>query len=238
MPGRPDRCWRRGSAGPGGAELPGRAGRSGTAAPSRTMLAGDLLAASTGPAAWPRATLLAPAGSPGLDRALRRWRPGCGDCRRQRRSTAGSGPGSGWCAPVTRSGPASSTCSATPARWALWVRGSADLRFACLRSVSIVGTRAATAYGEHVCAELAAALAERGWAVVSGGAFGIDGWAHRGALGAEGITIAVLACGLDATLPAGPRRAVPGHRRARRAGQRVAAGPDADHGPGSWSATG
>ncbi len=36
--------------------------------------------------------------------------------------------------------------------WALWVRGTADLRFACLRSVSVVGTRAATPYGEHVAA--------------------------------------------------------------------------------------
>ena len=98
--------------------------------------------------------------------------------------------------------------------WALWVRGTADLRFACLRSVSIVGTRAATAYGRHVCAELAAALAERGWAVVSGGAFGIDGWAHRGALSAEGSTIAVLASGVDDPYPRGHHelfQAVTGH---------------------------
>ncbi len=79
-----------------------------------------------------------------------------------------------------------------PARGRCGCAASADLRFACLRSVSIVGTRAATGYGSHVCAELAAALAERGWAVVSGGAFGIDGWAHRGALAAEGVTVAVL----------------------------------------------
>ena len=85
----------------------------------------------------------------------------------------------------------------------LWLQGCADLRFACLRSVSIVGTRAATGYGRHVCAELAASLAERGWAVVSGGAFGIDGWAHRGALSAEGITIAVLPSGLDDPYPRG-----------------------------------
>jgi DNA processing protein len=53
--------------------------------------------------------------------------------------------------------------------WGLWVRGSGDLRYACLRSVSVVGTRAATAYGSHVCTEMAATLAERGWTVVSGG---------------------------------------------------------------------
>jgi hypothetical protein len=50
----------------------------------------------------------------------------------------------------------------------LWLRGQADLRYACLRSVSVVGSRAATAYGSHVCAELAAALAERGFTVLSG----------------------------------------------------------------------
>jgi DNA processing protein len=83
----------------------------------------------------------------------------------------------------------------------LWVRGSADLRFACLRSVSVVGARAATAYGLHVATEMAAALAERGWAVISGGAFGIDAAAHRGALGAEGVTVAALASGLSYGYP-------------------------------------
>src|SRR5262249_34216653 len=66
--------------------------------------------------------------------------------------------------------------------WGLWVRGHADLRYACLRSVSVVGTRAATPYGIHVCGELAASLADRGWTIVSGGAFGIDAYAHRGAI--------------------------------------------------------
>ncbi len=84
---------------------------------------------------------------------------------------------------------------------ALWVRGEVDLRFACLRSVSVVGTRAATAYGVHVTVELAAGLAERGWTVLSGGAFGVDSQAHRGALAAEGVTVAVLPSGLDDPYP-------------------------------------
>jgi DNA processing protein len=87
--------------------------------------------------------------------------------------------------------------------YALWLRGEADLRFCCLQSVSIVGARAATAYGVHVGTELAAALAERSWAVISGGAYGIDACAHRGALAADGVTIAVLACGVDMTYPPG-----------------------------------
>jgi DNA processing protein len=54
--------------------------------------------------------------------------------------------------------------------YALWLRGNADLRFASSRSVSMVGSRAATGYGAHVAGEMAADLGERGWAVVSGGA--------------------------------------------------------------------
>jgi len=85
----------------------------------------------------------------------------------------------------------------------LWLRGGADLRFACLRSVSIVGARAATGYGTHVAGELAADLAGKGWAIVSGGAYGIDAAAHRGALAVGGCTVAVLASGLSFGYPRG-----------------------------------
>ena len=87
--------------------------------------------------------------------------------------------------------------------YALWVRGNADLRFACSRSVAMVGSRAATGYGGHVAGEIAADLGERGWAIISGGAYGIDAASHRGALAAEAITVAVLACGVDYPYPAG-----------------------------------
>jgi DNA processing protein len=91
-----------------------------------------------------------------------------------------------------------------PARpYALWLRGHADLRVACARSVSVVGSRAATGYGAHVASEIAADLGERGWAIVSGGAYGIDAAAHRGALATGAVTIAVLACGVDYPYPAG-----------------------------------
>ncbi|MFV2119776.1 DNA-processing protein DprA [Streptomyces sp. Act-28] len=85
----------------------------------------------------------------------------------------------------------------------LWLRGPADLRRWALRSVAVVGARSCTPYGAHMAAELGAGLAERGWVVVSGAAFGIDGAAHRGALGAEGATVAVLACGVDVAYPRG-----------------------------------
>lgn len=85
----------------------------------------------------------------------------------------------------------------------LWVRGGPSLRMWALRSVALVGARACTEYGAHMAATLAAGLAERGWVVVSGGAYGVDGAAHRGALAAGGATVAVLACGVDRPYPRG-----------------------------------
>ncbi|MFC7327868.1 DNA-processing protein DprA [Marinactinospora rubrisoli] len=87
--------------------------------------------------------------------------------------------------------------------YALWVRGAHDLRNACLRSVALVGARAASSYGVHVAGELGCALAERSWVTVSGGAYGIDGAAHRGALTGGAATVVVLACGLDIGYPRG-----------------------------------
>ncbi|WP_336208209.1 DNA-processing protein DprA [Nonomuraea sp. LPB2021202275-12-8] len=83
----------------------------------------------------------------------------------------------------------------------LWLHGTADLRFSCLRSVAVVGARAATAYGVHVAAQFGVGLSESGWTVVSGGAFGIDGAVHRGALAADSPTVVVLACGADICYP-------------------------------------
>ncbi|WP_406407121.1 DNA-processing protein DprA [Streptomyces sp. NBC_01643] len=85
----------------------------------------------------------------------------------------------------------------------LWVRGRPDLRLWALRSVAVVGARACTPYGAHMAASLGAGLAELGWVVVSGAAFGVDGAAHRGALSAGGATMAVLACGVDVAYPRG-----------------------------------
>ncbi len=86
---------------------------------------------------------------------------------------------------------------------ALWVRGRPDLRLWALRSVAVVGARACTPYGAHMAATLGAGLAERGWVVVSGAAFGVDGAAHRGVLAVGGATAAVLACGVDVPYPRG-----------------------------------
>lgn len=83
----------------------------------------------------------------------------------------------------------------------LWVRGPADLSTLAHRSVAIVGARGCTAYGDQVAADLGAGLAERGFTVVSGAAFGIDAAGHRGALAVGGVTVAVLAGGVERPYP-------------------------------------
>lgn len=89
---------------------------------------------------------------------------------------------------------------------ALWVRGPVRLDDAVQRSVGMVGSRAASGYGEHVTSSVASALVTDGWSILSGGAYGVDGVAHRSALASEGVTVAVLACGIDRDYPAGHAR--------------------------------
>jgi DNA processing protein len=87
----------------------------------------------------------------------------------------------------------------------IWVRGGFPLGETLARSVAVVGARAATSYGIHATGEIAYGLAQREWTVVSGGAVGIDAAAHRATLAAGGLTVAVLACGVDRPYP--PRNA-------------------------------
>jgi DNA processing protein len=86
---------------------------------------------------------------------------------------------------------------------ALWLRGNPDLLASAARSVSLVGARASTGYGEHVTMELVTGLVDAGVSVVSGAAYGIDGMAHRAALASGGETLAVLAGGIDRLYPSG-----------------------------------
>jgi DNA processing protein len=83
----------------------------------------------------------------------------------------------------------------------LWLRGPGHLAHLIERSVAIVGSRAATAYGNGIATDLAADLVEQDVTVISGGAFGIDVAAHRGALAAGGPTVCVLANGVDVAYP-------------------------------------
>lgn len=91
----------------------------------------------------------------------------------------------------------------THAPFALWVRGDPARLSDLDRSIALVGARAATGYGEHVTVESASGLVDRGFAIVSGAAYGIDGTAHRAALASQGTTVAVLAGGLDRFYPSG-----------------------------------
>ena len=73
-------------------------------------------------------------------------------------------------------------------------------------SLAIVGTRNPTNYGARIAGDFAAGFVDRDWAVISGGAYGIDTYAHKGALIAEGSTVAVIASGIDVNYPAGNAR--------------------------------
>ncbi|MDI2097715.1 DNA-processing protein DprA [Ruicaihuangia caeni] len=86
---------------------------------------------------------------------------------------------------------------------ALWLRGDPGRLVSLARSIAVVGARAATAYGESVAIEMSAVLCDRGFAVLSGAAYGIDGAAHRAALARGGVTAAVLAGGVDRFYPSG-----------------------------------
>jgi DNA processing protein len=82
----------------------------------------------------------------------------------------------------------------------LYVRGNIELLDR--HSISIVGTRRPTPYGNQMAEKLAHDLAERGLAIVSGLARGIDSSAHKGALAAaRGATIGILGCGIDVVYP-------------------------------------
>ena len=75
-----------------------------------------------------------------------------------------------------------------------------------MHSLAIVGTRNPTHYGARIAGDFAAGFVDRQWGIISGGAYGIDSFAHKGALIAEGITVAVIASGIDINYPAGNSR--------------------------------
>ncbi|MGB7963563.1 MAG: DNA-processing protein DprA [Propionicimonas sp.] len=108
----------------------------------------------------------------------------------------------------------------------LWIRGSGTLSQLVARSVSVVGSRACSPYGETVATDLAAELGEAGHSVVSGGAFGIDAAAHRGCLASRTPTVVVLAGGLDQAYPPAHR---PLFERAAERGVLVSELPPGQH---------
>jgi DNA processing protein len=180
--------------GPDGSMPAGGRDRDGTEGPAGSGMLwegnGVLREDGTGPATIPR-----------LERALRRWSARLGEVPPEPELAAWWRDGIRLVIPGDAEWPSQLDVLGQARPWALWARGHADLRYACLRSVSVVGTRAATGYGSYVCGEMAVSLADAGWTIVSGGAFGIDGCAHRGAIAVAGITVAVLPCGVDLAYP-------------------------------------
>jgi DNA processing protein len=85
----------------------------------------------------------------------------------------------------------------------LFGRGDEELLagFSAEEMVTIVGSRRASGYGRELATELGREIAAAGLTVVSGMAIGIDSCAHRGALEAGGLTVAVLGCGVDTPYP-------------------------------------
>jgi DNA processing protein len=86
---------------------------------------------------------------------------------------------------------------------ALWLRGDRSSLGATARAVAVVGSRNVSSYGQYCAQTIAERLVGNGMAVISGGAYGVDAEAHRGALSADGVTIAVLAGGADRLYPVG-----------------------------------
>lgn len=88
----------------------------------------------------------------------------------------------------------------------LWVAGDPYLLIDSRPRVAVVGARAATRYGEAIATDMTYRLAGQEFGahvIISGGAYGIDAAAHRGAIAAGGTTIGVYAGGLDEPYPRG-----------------------------------
>jgi DNA processing protein len=138
-----------------------------------------------------------------IDQALQRWTPRLNSrdvilCLRQAERV-----GARLLLPGDRLWPEGVDDLGAHAPLGLWWRGLPAAFEALPQSISLVGARAATGYGEHVAVEASAGLVDRGFAIVSGAAYGIDGMAHRAALASQGITAAFLAGGVDRFYPSG-----------------------------------
>lgn len=133
---------------------------------------------------------------------LERWRPRLDHALFVRSLTQAARVGARLLVPRDRLWPRGVDELAQHAPITLWVRGRPEALVEA-PAVALVGARAATAYGEHVALESAAGLVDRGFTVVSGGAYGIDGMAHRSAIASHGTTVAFLAGGVDRFYPLG-----------------------------------
>src|SRR5215472_3644235 len=137
----------------------------------RTRTASEVLALVTGADADGEALLAGEPEDAALSRAVQRWRDRLGEIPSTARLAAWQDSGLRVVIPGDDQWPTQLDDLGEGRPLLLWLRGAADLRLTCINSVAIVGSRAATGYGQHVAIELAAVLAEKGLGVVSGGAY-------------------------------------------------------------------
>ncbi len=135
-----------------------------------TRSADELLALVTGADADGEALLAGEAEDAALSRVLPRWRDRLGLLPTVARLAAWQDSGLRRIMPGDAEWPTQLDDLGDARPLLPWARGTADLRLTCVNSVSIVGSRAAAGYGQHVAIETAATLAEHGAATVSGGA--------------------------------------------------------------------
>ncbi|TFC95824.1 MULTISPECIES: DNA-processing protein DprA [Cryobacterium] len=138
-----------------------------------------------------------------LEQGLQRWRPRLSSAEVIRSLQQAARISAGLLVPTDPCWPAGVDDLGLHAPIALWWRGVPTALSALSNSIALVGARAATGYGEHVAMEASAGLVDRGFLIVSGAAYGIDGMAHRAALASSGLTVAFLAGGVDRYYPSG-----------------------------------
>ncbi|MFJ6078437.1 DNA-processing protein DprA [Pseudarthrobacter sp. NPDC092419] len=148
----------------------------------------------------------AAAGWSGLAASIKRWLPRVPDLAPERDVATMARLGGRLLIPSDDLWPAQLADLGIQQPICLWWRGHEQQLPHVQRSIALVGSRDSTGYGAAVTGEIAYSLAQRGFTVVSGGAYGIDAHAHRAALaGGSGPvpTIAVMAGGVDRFYPSG-----------------------------------
>lgn len=160
----------------------------------------------------------------GLAEVLQRWRPRLNDAVPRRDVETVKRLGGGFLVPEDPRWPAALNDLELGAPIGLWFRGEGLAIPAQKQCIAVVGSRDSTSYGANVTSEIANSLVQRNFTVVSGGAYGIDAHAHRGALSAASTaasftptdssnpkqrsrdllpTLAVMAGGVDRFYPSG-----------------------------------
>ncbi len=142
----------------------------------------------------------------GMAASLKRWQPRIPDLAPERDLSTMARLGGRLIIPSDELWPAQLADLGIQEPICLWWRGQEQQLPGAATSIALVGSRDSTSYGAAVTGDIAYSLAQRGFTVVSGGAYGIDAHAHRAALaGASDAvpTIAVMAGGVDRFYPSG-----------------------------------